>query len=80
MKEILNRLLLRSMAVDKVFGRSAEDNLTGHADRRIFLETDWRLLLVSIVEDDGNARLGNAGLAAFIDEVLQNIALATLCR
>lgn len=71
MKQILNSLLLGTMAVDQVFGGASENNLPSDADGGIFLETDRRLLLIPVVEDDRDTGFRYSGLAAFIDKILE---------
>lgn len=70
LEEVLDCLLLSTVAVDEVFACATEHDLTGHRYLAILLEANWRLLLVAIVEDDSYAGFGNACLAAFVDEVL----------
>lgn len=63
----MDGLLLRAMAIDKVFACAAEDNLARDRDLAIFFEADGRLLLVSVVENNGDAGFGDARLASFVD-------------
>lgn len=58
------------MPIDQVLGSSAEDDLSGDADGRIFLETDRRLLLVAIIEDNCDAGFRYTSLPALVDEIL----------
>lgn len=78
MEEILNSLLLCSVAVDQVFGGSAEDHLAGDTYCCIFFETDRRLLLISVVEDNRHASFGDAGLTALVNEVLESIGQSVI--
>lgn len=55
------------MSVDKILGRSAEDDLSCNTDGGVLFEADGRLLLVSIVEYDGDAGFGDSGLSALVD-------------
>jgi hypothetical protein len=59
------------MPIDEIFRGAAQDNLPRNTNRRIFLEPDWGLLLVLVVEDDGDARFRDTCLAALVDEILQ---------
>lgn len=70
MEQVLDGLLLCAVAVDEVFRRSAEDNLSGDADGGIFLEADGGFLLIPVVEDDGDAGFRYAGLTALVYQVL----------
>jgi hypothetical protein len=64
LEEVLNRLLLRAVTVDQVFGSPAEHDLPRDRYLSIFLESDGRLGLISIVKHNGDAGLGDAGLSA----------------
>lgn len=55
------------MAIDKVFTCAAEDDLARDRDLAIFFEANGRLLLVSVVENNGDAGFGDARLAPFVD-------------
>lgn len=55
------------MPIDKIFTGTAQYNLPCHRDLRIFFEPNGRLLLVTIIEDDCNAGLGDTGLASLVD-------------
>jgi len=70
LEEVLDSLLLRSMAIDQVFACTPEDDLAGDRDLAMFFEADWRLLLVAVIEDNCYTGFCNARLAAFVDEVL----------
>jgi hypothetical protein len=67
LEQVLHCLLLRAMAIDQIFGGTAQHNLACHTNCGILLEPDRRPLLVSVVEDDGDARFSDAGLAALVD-------------
>lgn len=60
------------MAIDQVFRRPAEDDLSGDTDGRVLLETDGRLVLVSVVEDDCDTSFRNSGLTALVNQVLES--------
>jgi hypothetical protein len=70
LKEVLDCLLLCPVSIDKILGSTAQDNLASDTDRRIFLETDRRLLLVAIVENDRDTGLGDTCLAALVYQIL----------
>lgn len=72
MEEVLDGLLLRTMAVDEVLAGAAEDDLARHGNLGILLEADGRLALIRVIEDDGNGGLGDTRLAALVDEVLDS--------
>jgi len=59
------------VTVDEIFARPAHDDLSRHANLRIFFEADWTRALVAIVKNDRDARLGYSRLAALVDEVLE---------
>lgn len=59
------------MAVDQVFTRSSQHNLSGDTDLRIFLKADGRLLLVAIVENDCYAGFRYSGLSTLVYEILE---------
>ena len=40
LEEILHRLLLRTMAIDEIFARAAQDYLAGNGDLGILFEAD----------------------------------------
>ena len=63
----MHGLLLRAMAVDKVFACAAQDDLARDRDLAIFFEANGRLLLVSVVENNGDAGFRDARLAPFVD-------------
>lgn len=60
------------MAIDKVFASTAQHDLPCYRDLAILFKSNWRLLLVTVVEDDGYTGFGYTGLAAFIDQVLDS--------
>lgn len=72
MEKVLDCLLLCTVAIDQVFGCAAEDNLAGDADCSIFLETDGRLFLVPVIEDNGDTGFCNSGLPALVDQILES--------
>ena len=71
LEQVLHRLLLRAMAVDQVFARTAEYDLSGNRNRRIFLKTDGRFFRVAVIEDDGHTGLGHTRLSTFVNEILE---------
>ncbi len=76
LEEVLHGLLLCAVPIDKVFAGSAEYDLAGDADLGVFFEADGRLLLVFVVEDDGDAGFRYSGLPTLVDEIL---LVLTLC-
>ena len=70
LKKILYSLLLRTVAIDQVFARASQHNLSGDADLGIFLKSNGRLLLVTVVEDDRYTGLCDSGLSTLVDEIL----------
>ena len=70
MKEILDRLLLGTVAIDEVFACAAEYDLARDRYLTIFFESNGRLLLIPIVEHNCNASFSDTSLASFIDQVL----------
>jgi len=67
LEEVLHSMLLSAMPVYQVLARASQYNLSSYGNLIAFFETDWTLLLVSVVEDDGNARLCDASLTALVD-------------
>lgn len=61
------------MAIDEVLASSTQNDLSRDGDLRIFFETDGRLLLVVVVEHNGDTGFRNASLAAFVDQVLLRV-------
>lgn len=59
------------MAIDQVFTRSSQHNLSGDTDLRIFLKSDGGLLLVAIVENDCYASFRYSGLSTLVYEILE---------
>jgi hypothetical protein len=59
------------MAVNQIFARTAQDDLPGHGDIRIFLETDGGFGGIPVIEDNGHAGFGHTGLTALVDKILQ---------
>jgi len=74
LEEVLDRLLLCAVAIDKVLARAAEHDLPSDRNLGIFFEANGRFGFVAVVEDYGDAGFGNARLAAFVDEVLEEIS------
>jgi hypothetical protein len=72
LEEVLNCLLLRSVPIDEIFAGSSEHNLPRHTDLCIFLESNGRLLLVTVVEDDRYAGFGDSCLPTLIDKILKS--------
>lgn len=70
LEEILDRLLLRTVAIDEVFACAAEYDLARDRYLTIFFEPNGRLFLIPIVEDNCNASFSDTGLASFVDQVL----------
>ena len=70
LEEILNCLLLRTVAIDEVFACAAEYDLARDGYLTIFFKSNGRLFLIPIVEDNCNASFSDTGLASFIDQVL----------
>lgn len=64
------------MAIDEVFGSASQYNLTGNTNSGIFLETDRRLLLVSVVEYNGDTSFRDAGLPTLVNEILRPLVPA----
>lgn len=58
-------------AVDEVFAGAAQDDLSRYRDFIVLLEANGAILLVAIVEDDGNAGLGDSSLSALVDKFLR---------
>jgi hypothetical protein len=75
LEEILDRLLLRAMAVDQILGRAAKDDLASYADGSILFESYRRFLLISVVEDDRDTSLGDTRLASFVYKILRSMLL-----
>ena len=67
LEQVLNRLLLGAVAVDEVFARPAQDDLSSDRDLGIVFETDGTCLFVVVVEHDGHAGFCDACLAALVD-------------
>ena len=70
LEEILDRLLLRTVAIDEVFACAPEYNLARDRYLTIFFEANGRLFLIPIVEDNCNASFSDTGLASFVDQIL----------
>ena len=67
LEEVLDRLLLGAVAVDEVFARPTQDDLSGNGDLGVVFETDGAGLFIVVVEDDGYAGFCDACLAALVD-------------
>ena len=67
LEEILDRLLLRTVAIDEVFACAAEYDLARDRYLPIFFKSNGRLFLIAIVEDNCNTSFSDTGLASFID-------------
>ena len=67
LEEVLDGLLLRTVAIDEVLACTSEHDLARDRDLAIFFEANGGLLLVSVVENNGNAGFGDASLASFVD-------------
>ena len=70
LEEILNRLLLRTVAIYEVFACAAEYDLARDRYLAIFFEPNGRFFLIPIVEDNCNASFSDTSLASFVDQVL----------
>ena len=70
-EEILNPVVLDVATVDEVLVLAADDDLPGDGHLIVVLVSERRLLLVSVVEGDGDCRLGDASLAVLVDQFLQ---------
>ena len=70
LEEILDRLLLRAVAIDEVFACAAEYDLPRDRYLAIFFEPNRGLFLIPIVEDNCNASFSDTSLASFVDQVL----------
>lgn len=83
LEEVLNCLLLCAVAVDEILVRAIKHDLARDADGGVLLEADRRLLRVSVVEYDSDARLLNTCLSALVDKVLYHapsVSPAQMCR
>lgn len=58
------------MSIDEIFAGPSQHNLPGNTDLCIFLESDGRLLLIAVVEDDRYAGFCYSCLSALVDEIL----------
>ncbi len=70
LEEILDRLLLRTVAIDEVFACAAEYDLARDRYLTIFFEPNGRLFLIPVVEDNCDAGFSDTGLTSFVDQVL----------
>lgn len=59
------------MSIDEVLRGAPKNNLAGDTNRGILLETDRRLLGISVVENDRDTGFGDASLAALVDQILR---------
>jgi len=66
LEEVLHGLLLCPVAVDEVLACAPKHDLPSHGYLSILLEANGRLLLVTIVEDNGNAGFGDARLTPLV--------------
>jgi hypothetical protein len=73
LEEVLYALLLCSVPIDEVFARSAQHDLSGYRYLGMFLKADRALRFVAVVEYDCNARFGDTGLSALVDEILYGL-------
>jgi hypothetical protein len=79
LKQVLDGLLLRAVAIDQVFTRASENNLASDADLRIFFESNRGLSFVAVVKDNCDARFRYSGLSTLVDEILMpNISMSSL--
>lgn len=46
-------------------------DLSGYADLGVFFKADGGFAGVFVVKDDGDAGLGDTGLSAFVDQILE---------
>ena len=69
-EEVLDPVVLDVAPIDEVFVFAADDDLPGDGDLVEVLVAQGRLLLVSIVESDGDSGLGDARLTVLVDQFL----------
>ena len=70
-EEVFHAVLLDVGAVDEVLVLASDDHLSGDGDLIVGLVSQWRLLLVSVVEGDGDRGLGDPRLTVLVDQLLQ---------
>ena len=70
-EEVLDSVILDIAAIDEVLVLAANDDLPGDGDLVIVLIAQWRLLLVPVVECDGDGGFGHPSLAVLVDQLLQ---------
>lgn len=63
-------MLLRSVAIYEILRCSAQHNLPRYRYLRILLKADGRFCLFPVVEYNCDARFGDSGLSALVDEIL----------
>ena len=70
-KEVLHPIVLDIAPVDEVLVLPPNDHLPGDGDLVEVLIAQGRLLLVPVVESDGDSGLGDASLAVLVDQFLE---------
>ena len=70
-EEILHPIVLDVAAVDEVLILAPDDDLPGDGDLVVVLVPQRRLLLVAVVEGDGDGGLRDARLTILVDQLLQ---------
>ena len=70
-EEVFHAVLLDVGAVDEVLVLASDDHLSGDGHLIVGLVSQWRLLLVSVVEGDGDRGLGDPRLTVLVDQLLQ---------
>ena len=70
-EEILHPIVLDVAAVDEVLVLAPDDDLPGDGDLVVVLVPQRRLLLVAVVEGDGDGGLRDARLAILVDQLLE---------
>jgi len=48
-----------------------KEYLSGDSDGRIFLVSNWAIVRIAVIENNGNRGLGNSSLASLVDKVLK---------
>ena len=69
-EEVLDPVVLDVAPIDEVFVFASDDDLPCDGDLVEVLVAQGRLLLVSIVESDGDSGLGDARLTVLVDQFL----------
>ena len=69
-EEVLDPVVLDVAPIDEVFVFASDDDLPGDGDLVEVLVAQGRLLLVSIVESDGDSGLGDARLTVLVHQLL----------